>query len=162
MMRSRASVLKMATGLLLIALVVAAGCGSSSSTASPTPSPTPTSAEAQITANWEKFFNGSTPAAAKTALVQNGQQFASTIEAQAKSPLAQTSGAKVVSVKVTSPNTAMVTYAITVGGATAIGGLKGQAVLVNGVWLVSAKSFQNLLKLEAGQTGASPASSSSP
>lgn len=160
MMRPRAGVLKMATGLLVIALAVAAGCGSSSSTTSPTPSPTAASAQAQITADWEKFFNGTTPAADKIALVQNGQQFASTIEAQAKSPLAQTSGATVVSVKLTSPNTATVTYAITVGGATAIGGQKGQAVLVNGTWLVSAKSFQQLLKLEAGQTGgASPSSS---
>jgi hypothetical protein len=146
-------------GILLLVGLLAAGCGSKSSTSTPSPSPTAASDQAQITANWEKFFNGTTPAADKIALVQNGQQFASTIEAQAKSPLAQTSGASVASVKLTSPNTATVTYAITVGGATAIGGQKGQAVLVNGVWLVSAKSFQQLLKLEAGQTGASPSSS---
>ncbi len=164
MKRTRTSpVVMVTTVLLLLALVVVAGCGSKSTAASPSPTPTAASAEAQITANWEKFFNGATPAAEKIALVENGQQFASTIEAQAKSPLAQSSGAKVVSVHVTSPDTATVEYAITVGGATAVGGLKGKAVLVNGVWLVSAKSFQQLLKLESGQTGApNPSSSATP
>ena len=146
-------------GLLLVGLLVAAGCGNNSSATTPSPSPTSASAQAQITANWEKFFNGATPAADKIALVQNGQQFAQTIQAQAKSPLAQSSGASVMAVKVTSPNTATVTYAITVGGQTAMPGLKGQAVLVNGTWLVSAKAFQQLLKLEQSQTGGSSTSS---
>ncbi len=157
--RSRPT-LAIAGVLVLVGLLVAAGCGSKSSATTPSPSPTAASAQAQITANWEKFFNGATPAADKIALVQDGQQFASTIQAQAKSPLAQSSGASVMAVKLTSPNTATVTYAITVGGATAIGGQKGQAVLVDGVWLVSAKSFQQLLKLEAGQTGGTSPSSS--
>jgi uncharacterized protein YceK len=152
-------ILAIIAGMLLVGLLVAAGCGSNNSSTTPSPSPTAASTQAQITANWEKFFNGATPAADKIALVQDGQQFAETIQAQAKSPLAQSSGASVMSIKLTSPNTATVTYAITVGGQTAMPGLKGQAVLVNGTWLVSAKSFKQLLKLEAGQTGASPSSS---
>ena len=152
-----------AVGLLLAALMVVAGCGSSKSAPTPSPTASPTSAEAQISADWQKFFAGTTPAAAKIALLQNGQQFASTIQAQAKSVLAQSSAAKVISIKVTSPTTATVRYSITIGGATALANQKGQAVLQNGVWMVSAKSFAALLALEAGQSGAPmPSATSSP
>ena len=38
---------------------------------------------AQITANWEAFFNGKTDAAKKIALLQNGDKFSTIIKAQA-------------------------------------------------------------------------------
>lgn len=152
-----------AVGLLLAVLVVVVGCGSSSTKSTPSPSATPMSAEAQISANWQKFFSGTTPAAAKIALLQNGQQFATTIQAQAKSVLAQSSAAKIVSVKVTSPTTATVKYSITIGGATALANQKGQAVLEGGVWKVSAPSFTALLALESGQSGMpTPSATSTP
>ena len=110
---------------------------------------------------WVKFFNGTTPAATKVTLLQNGQQFAAVITAQAASPLAKSAQAKVTSVTVTSPTTATVKYSIVEGGQVAVPDQTGQAVLQGGVWKVSAPSFQALLKLEQGQTSGSPSPSPS-
>ena len=92
------------TPTLAVALILTvAACGSSSSTpASSSSSSTPaasspaatgssaaagspgtgssSAAVAQITANWEKFFNASTPTAEKVTLLQNGSAFASAID----------------------------------------------------------------------------------
>jgi hypothetical protein len=145
---------------LLALPVLLAACGSTS-TAATSPSPTPStstsaSPTAAITSAWQTFFSGATPAASKIALLQNGQQFASVIQAQAGSPLAKATQAKVTAVKVVSPAMADVTYSIVQGGQVALPDQKGQAVLEGGVWKVSAPSFQALLKLEQGQASASP------
>ena len=149
-----------AAGALLL-VVVAAACGKAvNANATTAPSPTASaSATAAVTADWQEFFSGATPAARKMALLQQGQQFATTIKAQAGSAIARSTQAKVTSVTITSPTTATVTYSITLGGQTALPDQKGQAVLEGGVWKVSAKSFQDLLKLEQGQTGAMPSAS---
>jgi hypothetical protein len=140
---------------------VAAACGSSSAStpSSPTPSTSPSvSVTAAIKVDWEKFFAGTTPAAQKIPLVENGQQFAQTIQAQAQSPLARSTAAKVASVKVTSANTATVKYSILLGKQVALADQTGQAVLQNGAWKVSAQSFQALLALE-GAASSSPSAS---
>jgi hypothetical protein len=154
-----------ALAVLLVALpLVVAACGSKSNAAT-TPTPTPTlsayagGSAAAITSDWQKFFAGTTPAAAKMALLQNGQQFAAVIQAQASSAIAKATQAKVTAVKITSPTTADVTYSIVQGGQVALPNQKGQAVLVGGVWKVSAPSFQALLKLEQGQSSTAPSAS---
>jgi len=162
--RSWTSGAALAVVLVALPLVVAA-CGSKSNAAT-TPTPTPAasastggSATAAITSDWQKFFAGTTPAATKITLLQNGQRFAAVIQAQASSPLAKATQAKVTAVKVTSPTTADVTYSIVQGGQVALSGQKGQAVLQGGVWKVSAPSFQALLKLEQGQGSSAPSAS---
>ena len=146
--------------LVALPLVVAA-CGSNSSTTTtPTPSASASmSPTAAITSDWQTFFDGATPATRKITLLQNGQQFATVLTAQAASPLAKASTAQVTAVKVTSPTTATVTYSIVENGQVALPGQKGQAVLEGGVWKVSAPSFQALLKLEQAQTSSSPTAS---
>jgi hypothetical protein len=145
---------------LLVLATAAAACGSSSaSTTSPTPSPSSATTAASIKANWIKFFDGTTGATQKIALLQNGQQFASTIRAQAQSPLAQSTAATVASVKVTSATTATVNYSILLNKQVALADQTGQAILQGGVWKVSAQSFQALLALEGA---ASPSASASP
>ena len=147
---------------LLALPVVLAACGSKSSAATSTPTPSATasaSVASLITSDWQTFFDGATPATRKIALLQNGQQFATVITAQAASPLAKASQAQVTAVKVTSPTTATVTYSIVENGQVALPGQKGQAVLDGGVWKVSAPSFQALLKLEQGQASSSPSAS---
>ena len=135
--------------LLVVSSVVVAACGSKATGSTTSPSPTATaSAVAQITANWEKFFAGTTPAATKITLLQSGQAFARVITAQASSPLAKATQAKVMKVTVVSPTKATVTYSIVQNGQTALPGQTGQAVLQGGVWKVSAPSFAALLKLE--------------
>ena len=161
--RFRGSRLALVAALVALPLVVAA-CGSKSN-ASTTPSASVSAsagsagATAQITADWQKFFAGTTAAQAKQALLQNGSQFASILKAQAGSAIAKATTAKVSSVKVTSPTTATVTYSIVQGGQVVLPNQRGQAVLEGGVWKVSASSFQSLLKLEQGAASAAPSAS---
>jgi hypothetical protein len=112
-------------------------------------------AKAQITANWEAFFNGQTSAAKKISLLENGQKFASVINAQAGSGLASSAGAKVTAVVVNSATKATVTYDITLSGATALGNQTGTAVYEGGIWKVGDVSFCQLLKLENAGTAPS-------
>lgn len=141
--------------LLSTLVVVAAACGSSStSSSSPSPSGSKGSSTssaaiaAQVKASWQTFFDGTTPAARKIALLQNGQQFAQIINAQAGLPIAKSTKAVVSAVNVTSASTATVKYSITLGGNTALADRTGQAVLENGVWKVGDSSFAALLALE--------------
>ena len=168
-----------ALGLALAATMAA--CSSSSTTTAASPSSAPPSsaaasspavtsssavasspgqaasgnAKAQITSNWEAFFNGQTSAAKKIALLENGQKFASVINAQAGSGLAGSAGAKVTSVVVNSPAKGTVKYDITLGGTTALANQTGTAVYQNGTWKVGDVSFCQLLKLENAGTAPS-------
>jgi hypothetical protein len=154
-----------ALGLALAVAVAACSSSGPSSTTSTPPSSAPAtsapatsapassgsaSATAQITANWEAFFNGKTPAAKKIQLLQNGQTFASIINAQAGSSLATSAGAKVSSVTLTSSTQAKVVYDITLSGSTALSNQTGVAVYQGGTWKVGDASFCDLLGLENG------------
>ena len=112
-------------------------------------------AKAQITANWEAFFNGATGAAKKISLLQNGDKFSVIIKAQAGSGLASTAGAKVTAVVVNSATSATVSYDITLSGATALANQTGTAVYEDGIWKVGDISFCQLLKLENNGTAPS-------
>jgi len=112
-------------------------------------------AKAQITTNWEAFFNGQTGAAKKISLLQNGDKFSAIIRAQAGSGLASSAGAKVTAVVVNSATSATVSYDITLSGATALPNQTGTAVYENGMWKVGDVSFCQLLKLE--NNGTAPA-----
>ena len=169
---------------LTLALAVAACSSSSSSSSSssaaasstPTASSAPVSsapvssapassapasgnATAQITANWEKFFNSSTPLSQRVALLQNGSTFSSAIQSFSSLPLANGIGAKVTGVTVTSATMATVTYSIVSGSTTLLGGQSGTAVLQDGTWKVGDASLCNLFKLIPG--GSVPAACSS-
>jgi len=112
-------------------------------------------ATAQITTNWEAFFDGKTSAATKISLLENGQKFASIINAQAGSGIAASAGAKVYTVTVISPAQATVHYDITLNGQTALGNQTGTAVYQDGMWKVGDVSFCQLLKIENGGTAPS-------
>jgi hypothetical protein len=151
--------------VLALALAVAA-CGSSSSSSSSSASSAPASsalasgnsaATAQITANWEKFFNASTPTSERVALLQNGAAFAMAISGL--SHLVSGLGATVTSVTVTSPTSATVKYNLTASGSTLLSGQTGTAVYENGTWKVGDASLCGLLKLVPG--GSTPAACSS-
>jgi hypothetical protein len=112
-------------------------------------------AAAQITANWEKFFNASTPLSQRVALLQNGSSFSSAIDSFSKLPLANGIGAKVTGVTVTSATMATVTYSIVSGSTTLLAGQSGTAVYQDGMWKVGDASLCNLFKLIPG--GSEPA-----
>jgi hypothetical protein len=126
-----------------------------SSPAAPSSSAAGGNAKAQITANWEAFFNGQTGAAKKISLLQNGDKFSAIIKAQAGSGLASSAGAKVTAVVVNSATSATVSYDITLSGATALPNQTGTAVYEDGMWKVGDVSFCQLLKLE--NNGTAPA-----
>jgi hypothetical protein len=109
-------------------------------------------AVAEITANWEKFFNASTPTSERVALLQNGSRFAAAITAFSQLPLAGGIGAKVTAVTVTSDTTATVTYDIVSGSTTLLGAQKGTAVYQDGTWKVGDPSLCGLFKLIPGGT----------
>jgi hypothetical protein len=128
---------------------------SSSAPSSSAPAAAGGNAKALITANWEAFFNGSTGAAKKISLLQNGDKFSVIIKAQAGSGLASTAGAKVTAVVVNSATSATVSYDITLSGATALANQTGTAVYEDGIWKVGDISFCQLLKLENNGTAPS-------
>ena len=116
-----------------------------------------TSAAAEITANWEKFFNASTPTSQRVALLQNGSTFAAAITGL--SHLVSGLDAKVTAVTVNSATTATVTYNLLAGGSSLLSGQTGKAVYENGVWKVGDASLCSLIKLVPG--GSVPAACNS-
>jgi hypothetical protein len=164
-----------ALGLALALAVTACSSSSSSSGSSAPSSSAPASsapatssapasssssaAVAEITANWEKFFNASTPTAQRVALLQNGTAFAGAISSLIH--LVSGLGAQVTSVTVTSPTTATVKYNLTAGGSSLLSGQTGQAVYEDGTWKVGDASLCGLIKLVPGGTVPSACSSAS-
>lgn len=140
----------------------ASGSSSAPSSSAPSPAaPEPTSgsaAQTAITTNWENFFSGSTSAATKISLLQNGQTFAQVINNQAGSSLSSSAKATVSSVKLNSGGTATVKYSVGISGAS-LPPTNGTAVYQDGVWKVGDVSFCYLLTLENG--GSKPAVCSS-
>ncbi len=166
--------------LILLACTVGgslAACSSGSSTTSSTPTTAPSSAAAApsasssstsastaaeaktIAANWTAFFNPKTAVAQRVSLLQDGQQFAAVISAQAAAGgLAGEATAKVTKVKVISPQQAAVTYSILLDGQPALSNQPGTAVYQDGTWKVGLASFCGLLSLEnSGNTSKLPA-----
>ncbi|HLM90044.1 MAG TPA: hypothetical protein VK284_13665 [Streptosporangiaceae bacterium] len=170
---ARRIILAPALGLALaLAVAACSSSGSSSSSSAPSSSAPASSAPAssapaspsgnsaavaEITANWEKFFNASTPTSERVALLQNGSTFAAAITGL--SHLVTGLGAKVTAVTVTSATTATVTYNLTAGGSSLLSGQTGKAVYENGVWKVGDASLCSLIKLVPG--GSVPAACNS-
>jgi len=119
----------------------------------------PSNAAAQISANWEKFFDSSTPVAEKAKLLQNGSTFSSAIQSFTQLPLANGIGAKVTAVVVNSATTATVSYNIVAGGSTLLANQTGKAVYQDGIWKVGDATLCNLFKLIPG--GSVPSACSS-
>jgi hypothetical protein len=110
-------------------------------------------AAAQIKANWEKFFNSSTPLAERVKLLQNGAALESAIKAFSSLPLASGIGAKVTNVTVGSATKATVTYDLTSsGGSALLSNQKGTSVYQDGTWKVGTASLCGLLRLIPGGT----------
>jgi len=147
--------------LAVLPLAVAA-CGSKSSAATPTPTPSATasaSVASLITSDWQTFFDGATPATRKIALLQSGPTVRDRDHRAGRLAARQGSSAQVTAVKVTSPTTAAVTYAIVENGQVALPGQKGQAVLEGGVWKVSAPASRPCSTRARRLTSSSPSAS---
>jgi glucose/arabinose dehydrogenase len=156
-----------ALGLALAATMAACSSSSTSSAAAPSStasapsSAAPSSpgtgstadAAAQITANWEKFFDAHTTVAEKVKLLQNGAALEAAIKTFANFPLASGIGAKVTNVTVNSATKAAVTYNLTSSdGSALLSNQKGVAVYQDGTWKVGDASLCGLFKLIPGGT----------
>ena len=157
----QASAALAATGCLILA---ACGGGGSSHPPAKSASPKPTAgtttaaepasgpaAVAAITANWKTVFNGKAPIPSRLALVQDGQQVAAFVEAQAKTSFgaaAAGSTATVTSVTITSPSQATVRYEVLLLGTPLLKNQVGTAVYLDGTWKVAIASFCGLAYLE--------------
>lgn len=120
--------------------------------ASTAPSPaepsTGPAAQAAVTSTWLKFFNGAVPIPHRIVLLQNGQDFASFVNSQAKTSLGSLvleASAKVSSVTLEPPDQASVTYTILLGGKPLAKNLTGTAVYTGGSWKISMTTFCGLL-----------------
>jgi hypothetical protein len=129
----------------------ASSAPASSSSSTPASSSSST-AVAQITANWEKFFDSSTPVAQKVTLLQNGDTFATAISSLSKLPLTSGLGAKVTNVTVNSATSATVTYNLVASGTSLLSNQTGKAVYQDGIWKVGDASLCGLLHLVPGGT----------
>jgi purine-cytosine permease-like protein len=151
-----------AVGLVFALAITACSSSGSSSSSAATSAPVATtsaatssatasaaaggSATAQITANWEAFFNPATPNSKRVQLLENGAQFAAAINAFSASPLAQSVSSKVDSVSLTSSTKANVKYDLSAAGTSVASGQTGTSVLQNGTWKVGDDVFCGLLK----------------
>ena len=123
------------------------------STTTPTTRPSTTAAfdeaaaQAQIIANWEKFFTPGTSVDERVALLQDGSALRAAIEQSATNPLQQQARAKVTQVTFTSPTEATVTYDVYLNGTVALPNSQGMAVLEGGTWKVAQQSFCSLISL---------------
>ncbi len=97
---------------------------------------------------WTAFFDGSTPAKQKVALVQNGEIFRPVIDAQSRSGLARSVTVDVTNVKILPSGTASVTYTILVAGTPMLTAVQGSAIRQGDAWKVSVQSFCGLLAME--------------
>ena len=177
---ARRAYLAPALGLMLITAMSAcsSGSGSSSSTASAAPTApaassapaatgataTPAaggtgSAASEITANWNTFFNSSTPTSKREQLLQNGTQFGSALGALGSIPVSS----KVDAVAVDSSTKATVTYDLTAMGQSVASGQKGSSVLQDNVWKVGDDVLCGLLTegKSVGMVSSVPAACSS-
>ncbi|MFC9790252.1 hypothetical protein [Rhodococcus sp. NPDC127528] len=141
-----------AVGFGVVLALTAIGCGGSNE--STTSGTTPTSAaagsdaHAAVTDAFVVFFSGDTAAAQKITMVQNGQAFADTIDAQAGSPIAKGTTATVSTVDLDAPGHATVTYTVLMDGKPVLPDQTGEAVEVDGNWKVAQSTFCALLTLE--------------
>ncbi len=108
------------------------------------------STESVIAANWEAFFSPKTPVDQKINLLQDGQQIASYVKAQASSSLAAQASAKVTSVTLVSSTRAKVVYTILENGKPMLSNQTGVSVYQDGTWKVGLASFCSLMALDAG------------
>lgn len=148
-----------AAAVALLALAGTLAACSSTTSGSNTPSPTTTgssfdsaSATAAVKQTWTTFFSKTTPIAQKETLLQDGSSsMADAVQSFAKDPMVGEVTAKVQGVTFPSPTKADVTYSISLGSQVVENAMAGNAVYLNGQWLVADTTLCGLLQLAASQ-----------
>ncbi|MFI9153479.1 hypothetical protein [Streptomyces sp. NPDC053367] len=117
----------------------------------------PQAAEAEIRANWQKFFDPETSLKDKQAVLENGERMAPVLQAFNGDERGGQVGAQVEKVVFTSPTGADVTYTLTLSGRTALPNASGTAIEQDGTWKVSVRTLCALVQLSrTGSASQSP------
>jgi hypothetical protein len=111
-----------------------------------------------IRAAYQTFFSSKSTVTQSQASLQNGARFHAALVQQGKSQYASTSAARVLSVRLLSPDVAAVTYDILSNGQPLLQNAQGHAVRQHGRWVVAAETFCGLMKLQ----GSAPHACSDP
>lgn len=145
--------------IVLAVALLAGGCGGSSGgrtassaapspTVAPSPTTDPAADKAAITSAWETFFTAGGTVDSHVALLEKGSTFRSELTASAQDPTAKELSSKVISVVVTG-TTAAVTYDLLgKGGTVLLHNAVGEAVKVDGRWLLSKMTYCQLINLQ--------------
>jgi hypothetical protein len=140
--------------ITVVALLAAvAGCGGSSggSAAPPSPSPTIDTAaadKAAITQAWQGFFGGGGTVDSHLVLLEDGTKFRAELTAFMKDPTNAYLSAKVTDVVINGSSAAVTYDLLSKGGVVLLGGSMGEAVKVGTKWLVSKKTYCQLVQLQ--------------
>ncbi|GAB07039.1 hypothetical protein GII30_05040 [Gordonia amarae] len=106
----------------------------------------------EITDAYTTFFNGKTPAADRTALIENPDGFSQVLVGMASDTRAQGTGVTVKGVTLTDDTNADVSYDLLLNGTPVMPDQTGQAIKVDGKWKVASSTFCALLSIQG--TGA--------
>ena len=127
----------------------AAQTTSSSAAVSASPGATLTGDAATIRDVYLRFLDLKIPVEQKVNLIQDGPDFLTAMQAEAKNPQAATVSLQVSDVKITSDKLAQVTYTILVSGSPLLPNQKGYAVKENGTWKIAGVTFCGLLNAQS-------------
>ncbi|MFI5777864.1 hypothetical protein [Nocardia sp. NPDC051570] len=152
----------MSTAAMFVACALLSACGGSHTASTPSPTTGELTVTQAVTDTYQRFFDGSTSADDKIALLENGQAFAEAIRAQANSPMAKATTATVSNVASTATDHADVTFTILFNGQPALANQQGSAVHADGGWKVTAVTFCALLTLEGNPPPACAAATPTP
>ncbi|MCZ4551280.1 hypothetical protein [Gordonia rubripertincta] len=150
-----------ACAAVLVGLV--AGCSddssdsSSSSTAAATSSAAAASSTAAaadpaiteaVTTAYETFFDGTAPIEERSKYVENSAVFGPVLQGMTANPQAAGTSAVVKEVTLESPDKALVTWDLKVGDSPGLPDQSGEAVLVDGTWVVAGVTFCTILAVQ--------------
>ncbi len=100
-----------------------------------------------IKSNFATFFAASTTMSERQALLQNGSQFAQPMQAEFTALAGQKPSLTINSVTLSNATTAQVNYTVNLNGQPVLKDQKGEALEVNGKWLVSDSTLCQLFSL---------------
>ncbi|HEY9311003.1 hypothetical protein [Williamsia sp.] len=101
-----------------------------------------------ITTAYETFFNGAAPVEERTAYIENPAVFGPVLQGMSTNPQAAGTTASVQSVTLDAPDKATVVWDLELGGNPVLPGQSGEAVLVDGTWVVAGVTFCTVLAVQ--------------
>ncbi|MGH7234277.1 MAG: hypothetical protein ACREF7_02425 [Candidatus Saccharimonadales bacterium] len=99
------------------------------------------------TANFKKFFTISTSMSERQSLLQNGAQFAQSMNAEFAQLNNESPSVSINQSSLTNSTTVKVTYTIDLNGQPVLSNQSGEVLKINGVWKVSDATLCTLLSL---------------